>query len=294
MRVLITGKNGQLGHELMRGMPVTVSAVRALDRGELDITSREKVAAAVKAFRPDLVINGAAYTRVDQAESEPAAAFAVNRDGPEHLAAGCRDQGIPLIHVSTDFVFNGRGHAPYAPDAPVDPINVYGLSKAAGEARIRDGLPRHIIIRTAWLYSAHGHNFVKTMRRLMAERETLRVVADQVGCPTSARDLAAAIWRVVQAIAGGGDIPWGTYHYAGDGAATWHEFALEIHRLTRAFRPLCVREILPIDTGGYPTPARRPAFSVLDCSMIARLFGIRTLPWRQALAAVIADLEAGS
>jgi dTDP-4-dehydrorhamnose reductase len=240
------------------------------------------------AQRPDLAINLAAYTAVDRAESEAEAAWAVNCTGAMHIAAGCADRGIPLVHLSTDYVFDGYKDGPYREDDPVNPLGVYGASKEAGERAVREALRRHIILRTSWVYGAFGQNFVKTMLRLGAERETLRVVADQHGCPTAAADIASALVALAQQVAAGEE-RWGTYHFAGAGATTWHGFAEAIFDLALPYRGRRPR-VEPIATEQYPTPARRPRNSVLDCSKIADAFGIRPAPWRPALAAVIREL----
>src|SRR3954468_19088888 len=196
MKLLVLGAGGQVGHELRRHSWPADTVLTALDRGGLNIARRAAVVAAIAGERPDIVVNAAAYTAVDRAETERDAAWAANCDGPAHIAAACRDVGIPLIHISTDYVFDGSKSGPYREDDPVDPLGVYGASKEAGEREVRAALREHVILRTAWVYSAHGHNFVKTMLRLAAERPVLRVVADQTGAPTSAADIAAAIARI--------------------------------------------------------------------------------------------------
>jgi len=244
-----------------------------------------------------IVINAAAYTAVDRAESEPEAAWADNCTGPANLAASCHDARVPLIHLSTDYVFDGTKIGAYREDDPVNPLGVYGKSKEAGDRAVRGALPRHVILRTAWVYSAHGSNFVKTMLRLAVDPQPterpvlLRVVADQTGSPTSAADIAAAIGAIVQQIAAG-NTSWGTYHFAGGGAVTWHGLAEAIFELASPWRgppPL----VEAIATADYPTPARRPANSVLDCSRIGAAFGIVPRPWRAALAEVIRELYEG-
>jgi len=224
---------------------------------------------------------------VDKAESEQDAAFAVNQDGPAHLAALCHERGIPLIHVSTDYVFDGTKRGLYRETDSVSPMGVYGRSKAKGERAVRERLNEHLIIRTAWLYGIHGNNFVKTMLRLGREREAVRVVADQYGCPTNAADLAEAILDIASQIHEGRDIPWGTYHYCGRGVTTWHGFADAIFSEAKKHDSLMVKTVAPITTEEYPTPAKRPANSALDCSLIAEHFGIRTRPWQESLARMI-------
>lgn len=291
MKLLVLGAGGQVGRELCRLVWPAGVALAAFDRAGLDITRREAVFAAVARERPDLVINAAAYTAVDRAETERDAAWAGNCIGPANLAAACHDARVPLVHISTDYVFDGSKSGPYREDDPVAPLGVYGASKEAGERAVREELARHVILRTAWVYSAHGSNFVKTMLRLGAERPVLRVVADQTGSPTSAADIAAAIRSIVQQVAAG-NTSWGTYHFTGGGAVTWHGFAEVIFQLAAQWRgpqPL----VEAITTAEYPTPARRPANSVLDCTRIGAAFGIVPRPWRAALAEVIRELLEG-
>jgi dTDP-4-dehydrorhamnose reductase len=290
MKLLVLGAGGQVGHELCRLAWPAGYSIASFGRAGIDTTRREQIFAAVTRERPDIVINAAAYTAVDRAESEPDIAWASNCTGPANLAAACHDAVIPLIHLSTDYVFDGSKLGPYHEDDPVKPLGVYGKSKEAGDRAVRDALARHVILRTAWVYSAHGHNFVKTMLRLAAERPVLRVVADQIGSPTSAADIAAAIGAVVQQLNAGNSL-WGTYHFAGAGAVTWHGFAEAIFALAAPWRgpPPNVEQIATAD---YPTPARRPANSVLDCRRIGEAFGIVPRPWRAALAEVIGELYA--
>jgi dTDP-4-dehydrorhamnose reductase len=288
MKLLVLGAGGQVGHELYRLAWPAGYSITAFDRSGVDIARREAVFAAVARERPDIVINAAAYTAVDRAESEPDIAWASNCTGPANLAAVCRDVGIPLIHLSTDYVFDGSKAGAYREDDPVKPLGVYGKSKEAGDQAVRGALAHHVILRTAWVYSGHGHNFVKTMLRLAGERPVLRVVADQIGSPTSAGDIAAAIAAIVQQF-DAGNSSWGTYHFAGGGAVSWHGFAQAIVELAAPWRgtaPL----VEAITTADYPTPAQRPANSVLDCRRIAEAFGIVPRPWREALAEVIAEL----
>ena len=259
----------------------------ALDLPEIDIANPSAVKNEVSQADVSLIINAAAYTAVDQAESEPELAFAVNRDGSAYLASSCAEVGIPLIHISTDYVFDGSKKGPYFEKDPVSPLGVYGRSKAAGETEVRDHLQKHIILRTAWLYGIHGQSFVKTMLRLGREKEVLRVVADQYGCPTYAVDLAEAILAIAVQIGEELNIAWGTYHYCGRGVTTWHGFAEAIFDLAKQNHSLIVKKVIPITTAEYPTPAKRPANSVLDCSLITRHFGISSRPWKESLARMI-------
>lgn len=285
-RVLVTGARGQLGQEVLaRGGAGTVG----LGRGELDIADRVAVERAFAAVRPDLVVNTAAYTAVDQAESEPELAFAINADGPRHLARACAAAGVPLIHVSTDYVFDGAKAEGYGEDDPVAPLQVYGASKEAGERAIREELAAHVILRTAWVYSSHHRNFVLTMRQFAAERDVLRVVGDQRGSPTWAGELAQAIWRIAPQLGEAGRF--GTYHCAGAGSTSWAGFA-------EAVMELCLPEdskaptVVPIASAEFPRPARRPASSVLRCARLEQAFGITPRPWREALAEVGRELRA--
>ena len=291
MKLLVLGSAGQVGRELCRLAWPAGYNIAAHDRDRIDITQREAVFAAVARERPDLVINAAAYTAVDRAESDRETAWAGNCTGPANLAAACHDSGVPFVHLSTHYVFDGTKSGAYREDDPVNPLGVYGQSKEAGDRAVRDALAQHVILRTAWVYSAHGGNFVKTMLRLGAERPVLRVVADQAGSPTSAADIATAIGSVVRQVAAG-NTSWGTYHFAGGGRVTWHGFAQAIFDLAAPWRgtpPL----VEAITTADYPTPARRPANSVLDSSRIGAAFGIVPRPWREALAEVIGELFEG-
>lgn len=293
MRVLVTGAGGQLGRELTRQGPAAGLDVVPAGHDRLDIADSAQVAHLMAEVHPDLVVNAAAYTQVDRAETDRDAAFAVNAEGPGHLAEACEERDIPMIHVSTDFVFDGKKGRPYTEEDPVRPIGVYGESKAQGEAAVRAALRRHILLRTAWVFGVHGHNFVKTILRLAREREALKVVDDQHGCPTAAGDLARAILEMIDRIPKDGDATWGTYHFCGDGVTTWHGFARRIVSLARLHGPVRVKEVIPIPTAEYPTPAKRPAYSALDCDKIAETFGIRPLPWEETLERVVAEIHAG-
>lgn len=290
MKVLVLGTNGQLGFELMRASWPAGFEVAGLPYPEFDATRPGDVERVVAAHAPDLLVNATAHTAVDKAESEPDLAFAINRDAPGAMAAACEARGIPLIHVSTDYVFDGSKPEPYVEDDPTNPLGVYGASKAAGEEAVRAGTGRHIILRTSWVYSAYGNNFVKTMLRLGAEREEMRVVADQTGAPTAAADLAAAITHAAGRIAAGeGEALWSTYHLTGGGVTTWHGFAERIfQRLEERTgkRP----RLTAIGTADYPTPARRPANSRLDCTRAKERLGFAAPPWQESVDRVIDEL----
>ena len=290
MRMLVTGANGQVGWELSNRGAKRGLEILALDRSALDITDPVSVSREVNRPGVSLVVNAAGYTAVDEAESEPELAFAVNRDGPGHLASACAETGIPLIHISTDFVFNGQKHDPYLETDQTSPLNVYGQSKVAGEVVVGERLREHIILRTSWVYGAHGHNFVNTMLRLGQEKEVVRVVDDQHGCPTNAVDIAEAILTIAGQIMKGRGINWGTYHYCGKGVTSWHGFTEAIFALAAQYTSLKVKRVEPISTAEYPTPAKRPANSVLDCSLLEKEFDIRSRPWSESLAQMLAVL----
>src|SRR5215510_10195801 len=249
MKVLVLGHQGMLARELVPCLVEAGFTVVSRGRPEVDITQPTSIRQALVDAQPDMLINAAAYTAVDQAETEPEAALAVNRDGVAHLAVLCREGGIPLLHVSTDYVFDGSASRPYCEDDLAAPLGVYGRSKWEGEEAVRSCHQEHVIVRTAWLYGRHGHNFVKTMLRLAQEREVLRVVDDQYGCPTWSRELAEALVTMCHGIGQGKAlVPWGTYHFCGAGRTTWYGFARAIIEEAKAFEPLCVREIVPIPT----------------------------------------------
>lgn len=290
MKILTYGESGQLGCELMRQGRALGFELHGVDYPQTDISEITQVASVFDACRPDLVINAAAYTNVDGAESEPELAMAINKGGPANLARICSANKIPLIHVSTDYVFDGTKRTPYIETDPVSPLGIYGRSKAAGENAVRSVLDKHIIVRTAWLYSSHGHNFVKTMLRLAREKEEIRVVSDQYGSPTSATDLAAAILCLADIIGQRRTTKWGTYHYCGAGIVSWHEFAQTIVEIGKLYTRLKTIRVVPITTDDYPTQAARPAFSALDCSLINQHFGILVKPWRDSLKVVIQQL----
>ena len=276
--ILVFGSTGQVATELRRQAEVT-----ALGRAEADLSDPQACAAAIRAHGPDLVINAAAHTAVDRAEEEEALATAINGAAPAAMARACAETGVPFVHVSTDYVFDGSGETPWRPDHPVAPLGAYGRSKLAGEEGIRVAGGRAAILRTSWVFSAHGSNFVKTMLRLSETRDALNVVDDQVGGPTPAADIAATLLRMGAAMRDGQD--GGTYHYGGAPAVSWAEFAREIFR--RAGRDVAVTGIPSSD---YPTPAARPLNSRLDGESLERDFGIAPPDWRAGLDAVLGEL----
>ena len=275
MKVLVTGAGGQLGRALQR-----LGAV-GRTRAELDVTDAAAVAASLDELRPDLVVNAAAYTAVDRAESEPGAAFATNEVGARTVAAACAARGIALVHPSTDYVFDGEKPAPYVETDAPHPLGVYGASKAAGERAVLVEHPGAVVVRTSWLFSADGANFVKTMLRLAREKPVLRVVADQRGGPTFAGDLARIVLALAERRA-----PAGIYHAAGDGPTTWHGLAVAVvDEAARAGRAPRV-PVEPIGTADYPTAARRPRTSILDTGKL-RALGIVPAPWIEGVRAVV-------
>lgn len=297
MRVFVAGNRGQLGTELMRASWPAGTVVVGEDLPALDITHADAVEAQVRAAQPDLLVNAAAYTAVDKAEADPLTARAVNATAPGTLARLAKELGIPLVHVSTDYVFDGAKPSAYVEDDPIAPLGVYGETKAAGERAVREALAEHLILRTSWVYASHGANFVKTMLRLAGERDVLRVVADQRGRPTGARDLAQAIVARAPAMVlrnpahgvGGAAFPWGTYHFACAGETTWHGLAARTIALA-APRTGKRPDVQPIATADYPTPARRPANSVLDTTKYERTFGVTIRTWQDSLAEVVGEL----
>jgi dTDP-4-dehydrorhamnose reductase len=283
MKLLIFGRTGQVATEIARRLPQGITA-HFLGRSEADLSDPASCDAAVRAARVDAVINAAAWTAVDRAETEEAAATIANGDAPAAIARACASRGVPFLHLSTDYVFDGAGEAPFAPDHRTAPLNAYGRSKLAGEVGVRAAGGRHLILRTSWVVSAHGANFVKTMLRLGGERESLRVVADQTGGPTPAAAIADALIAAAGALHDGAE--GGTHHFAGTPDTTWADFA----RAIMAGAGLACR-IEDIPTEDYPTPARRPLNSRLDCTGLAEAFGIGRPDWRPGLAAILADLK---
>lgn len=295
MQVLITGAAGQVGSELVRLAPPWAK-LQAFDARGLDISDADAVARVFDSARPDLVINAAAYTAVDKAEQDAARAHAVNAEGVANLARQAVRIGAAVFHLSTDYVFDGQGSRPYVETDDVSPLGVYGASKLQGEQQLLSLCPASLILRTSWVFGLQGHNFVKTMLRLAGEREQLTVVADQWGGPTPARAIAAALWQLAEgyrantaAFASGQG--WGCFHFSGGPAMTWHGFAEEIVRqgVERELIPKAI-PVLPISTAEFPTPARRPVYSILDCSKLKQVHGLAQPDWREGLREVLQAL----
>lgn len=277
MKILVTGSNGQLGRELQRAVPSEWS-VTAIGTADCDITDSAVVATLIEGLRPDVVVNCAAYTAVDKAEMERETADAVNWHAVENLARVAASVDAALVHISTDYVFDGESHKPYCESDPTAPINHYGAGKLQGEKAIAESGCRGVVIRTQWLYSPYGKNFVKTMLRLAEQQREVRVVADQRGCPTAADDLAAAIVAILPEVVADNTLRGEVFHFASRGEATWCEFAEEIFRVAE-----CDCRAVAITTDDYPTAARRPRNSVLDCTKICKRFGLEQPDWRESL-----------
>ena len=286
MRILVFGTTGQLARELLRRAPEGVT-VQAVGRDVADLTDPAACAAVVAATDADLILNAAAYTAVDQAETDRATADLVNGEAPGAMARAAAARGLPFLHVSTDYVFDGAGTRPWREDDPVAPLGAYGASKLLGELQVAEAGGQAVILRTAWVFSAHGKNFVKTMLRVGAEREVLSVVDDQRGGPTAAADIADALFTIATAFGKGRGVP-GIYHFAGAPTVSWADFAEAIFAASSLPRKPVVNRIPSSD---YPTPAKRPGNSALDCSLLAKTYGITQPDWRKSLADVIGELE---
>jgi dTDP-4-dehydrorhamnose reductase len=287
--IFLTGANGQVGHEL-RSTLAPLGPVLATTRDTLDLTNEAAIRAAVRAAAPRLIVNAAAYTAVDAAESDQAACAWLNTDVPRILAEEAERCGAWFVHYSTDYVFDGTATRPYREDDPVNPLGVYGRTKAAGEEAVRRACGRHLILRVAWVYGTRGKNFLKTIQRLAATGNPLRIVDDQVGVPTWSRAIAEATAQVAGKMleAQDDDALSGTYHLAGGAPCSWYDFAVEIvHRSADPQTGNSPAEIHPIKTTEYPTPAKRPAYSVLDASKIGKTFGVQLTPWQDQLASCL-------
>lgn len=299
MTVLVFGGNGQVGQELLRALHGVDEIVATTRSGRLpdgrdcetaDFTQPEHLTALLDRIRPGVVINAAAYTAVDRAEQEPEATFAANAQAPGVIARWCATHAVPMVHYSTDYVFDGQGTAPYREDEPTAPLGVYGTSKRDGEAAVRAAGGRHMIFRTAWVYASHGGNFLRTMLRVGAERDALRVVADQIGTPTSAALIAEVTVKALQHPGGLS----GTWHLTASGQTSWHGFAEAIFaEAVTAGLMAKVPAVEAISSAEYPTPAKRPSWSVLDNHKLQHDFDIVLPPWQDGLRKVIAELRSG-
>lgn len=289
MQILIIGSAGQVGSELLARAGTQAVGV---DYAQLDICDASAVNSYLRTHKPNVVINAAAYTAVDKAEQEPAVAYSVNRDGPRHLAIACNELNIPLLHLSTDYVFDGRKPTPYLESDIPTPQGVYSISKWQGEEDVRAHLPLHIILRVSWVFGVHGNNFVKTMLRLANDRPELRVVADQHGCPTEAGAIADTLLILARRHLDGTALQWGTYHYTGTPATTWHGFASEIFEQAAALGMIKRKPVVhPITTAEYPLPAPRPANSLLDGQQAEEVLGLVRQDWGVGLQYVLNNLK---
>lgn len=287
--ILVFGAGGQIGQEIStRAAAENVQIVTAT-RSEADVVEPARVARAIDKAAPRLIVNCAAYTAVDKAESEPDVAASANTKGAAIVARNAAIANIPIVHLSTDYVFDGTKSGAYLESDPIAPLNVYGRTKAEGEAAVRAAAPHHIILRTAWVYGRFGHNFLKTVLRLSRERPEMRIVDDQYGCPTATQDIAAAIFAIDKALTDGRPIEWGTYHFAGEARTSWYGFAHEIIAVQAQGTGLRPR-LTKIISADYPTPARRPQNSELNSDRFAEVFGYRTVPWRERVAETVAAL----
>ena len=293
MKLLVTGRDGQLARSLAeRSAGAAGIELTFVARPEVDLAVEGSLAAAIAAARPDVVVNAAAYTAVDKAEDEPELALRINGAAAGEAAEAAARVGAAIIHVSTDYVFDGRASTPYREDSAMGPINAYGRTKLAGEEAVRAGNPRHVILRTAWVVSPFGSNFIKTMLRLAETRDELRVVGDQQGCPTDARDLADAILAIAGRWRDEPELGLGeTYHVAGTGQCSWAELAGQVMADSAAAGGPSAR-VVPITTADYPTRAARPGYSVLDSDKVARTFGVTMPEWRAATGRLVQRLLA--
>jgi dTDP-4-dehydrorhamnose reductase len=287
MRILISGQHGQVSTELQHHLK-TLGELVVPGRGQFDLTDAQQLRQQVQRVRPDLIINAAAYTAVDQAETEPQVAFAINAVAPGILAEEAAALGIPLIHYSTDYVFDGSKSSPYTEDDAPNPLGVYGQSKLAGEQAISAVQGQHLILRTSWVYSAHGRNFLLTMQRLLQEKPELRVVADQIGAPTWAGTIARSTLALIERWQAGQTGAWGTYHLTAQGETSWFGFAQAIGEALRAQGKPCAN-LIPIPSSDYPTPATRPLNSRLDGRRLQREWGVSQPDWQTALHECLAE-----
>jgi dTDP-4-dehydrorhamnose reductase len=288
-RLLVTGGNGQIGWSLQHTK--TPFEIISLTRKQLDITEENDIKTVFAKYNPHLVINSAAYTAVDKAEEEAELAFKINKDGAGLIAKCCAAKNIPLVHLSTDYVFDGEQPQPYYENDSANPLGIYGKSKLDGENLIRKHLESHLILRVSGVFAKHGNNFVKTILRLAQERKELNVVADQITCPTPAIDIAEVILQLAQELfTNKNNIFWGTYHYCAANPVSWYDFATAIVEQAKQYKNLLVEKLNPITTDQYPTLAKRPMNTVLNCDKLHQTFGIKQKPWQPGLNQTIKEL----
>ena len=289
-KILLLGSTGQVGQELVKILP-ELGQLITLKRQELDLTNSKEIAQTIIDLQPNIIINASAYTAVDKAETEPELAMAINAVAPKIMAQTAQKISAKLVHISTDYVFNGKNYCPYTEENQTEPLGTYGKSKLLGEIAVRENCDQHILLRTAWVYGACGHgNFVKTMLRLGANKEELRIVADQIGTPTWSYDIAQGITNLLNQ--SDQQISWGTYHFTNTGVASWYDFALAIFAEAEKLNfPLAIKKVLPITTAEYPTPAQRPAYSVLSKAKYIKTLGIYPPYWRDSLKKMLKEWQ---
>jgi len=288
-KILLTGVTGQVGQELQRTLP-TLGEVIGVDRQQLDLSQPKQIRQLIAEIKPNIIVNAAAYTAVDKSESESDLAMAINASAPKEIAIAAQDIGATLLHISTDYVFNGQNHTPYLETDPTDPLGVYGKSKLLGEIGVQENCDRHIILRTAWVYGARGHgNFVKTMLRLGAERKELKVVADQIGSPTWSYDIAVVITQLLSKSLDDSDIK-GIYHFTNSGVASWYDLAVATFAEAKQLGfPLKIEQVFPITTAEFPTPTQRPAYSVLSKAKITAILDKYPPNWSYSLKEMLKE-----
>lgn len=289
MRIAIVGAEGQVGKEVAELGQNQGHVIFPFSKAELDITCLIQTEEKITACAPDILINAAAYTAVDKAEQESNLAFAINRDGVKNLAHCCKKLNIPLLHISTDYIFAGNNTKPYKEDELAAPINIYGKSKWEGEEILRETLPQHIILRVSWVFGRYGHNFVKTILRLATQKKELSIVSDQIGSPTSATSIAATLLTLIDNISLG-KILWGTYHFSSEPIVSWYEFAEKIIDYAKPYTALQIEKINAIKTSDYPTPAQRPKYSVLDMNKLKSVYNIYPGNWEKDLPLIIKQI----
>ncbi|MGL6344167.1 MAG: dTDP-4-dehydrorhamnose reductase [Waterburya sp.] len=290
-RILLTGITGQVGQELQQTL-TSLGEVISVSRQDLDLSQPAQITAKIAEIKPNVIVNAAAYTAVDKSETETELAMAINATAPKAIAQAAQDIGATLMHISTDYVFNGKHYTPYLETDQTDPLGVYGKSKLLGEIGVRENCDSHIILRTAWVYGSRGHgNFVKTMLKLGKDREELKVVADQIGSPTWSYDIAVAITQLLDKSFQDANIQ-GTYHFTNSGVASWYDFAIAIFEEAKELGfPLKIARVLPITTAEYPTPTQRPAYSVLSKVKITETLGVYPPHWRESLRKMLAEWQ---
>lgn len=286
VKLLLTGAYGQVGNEIVDLAVKYNLELYPFTHHQLNITEFEQLKQVISTIKPNYIINTAAYTAVDKAEKESELAFAVNALGVKHLAKIAQEYDIPLLHISTDYIFDGQKKMPYVEEDRPNPLSIYGLSKLSGENLLRETWYKHIILRVSWVFGTYGNNFVKTIMRLAKEKNELSIIADQTGAPTYAGDIAQTLLKIVGCL-DNGQFAWGTYHYTGTPTLSWYEFAKKIVDVAKQQQQLILREIIPIAALDYPSIACRPSNSELDCCKIARVFGIQPNNWSQGLKKIV-------